>query len=339
MHDISEWARAHGPGLFSASIRLHPSDFVVIESCAIEFSGDGEHDYLWIEKTGANTHWVAGCLAKHSGSPLRDVGYAGLKDRHAVTRQWFSVRRASPVDWNAFTAEGVVILEQKVHRRKLRRGAHRGNTFRIALRSDNIDANIEGIEDRIAVIDRCGVPNFFGEQRFGREGGNIELCRQLFAGRKLSRHQRGIALSAARSLIFNDILDARVRQGSWNTILPGEQANLDGSASVFAVDEVDDELISRCDAHDIHPSGSLWGVGAPQSTGEVAQLEGKIAEEHAEIVAGLIKANVDASSRPLRLRVRDLQRTVEEGVCWLEFSLRKGGYATVVLREIADVTR
>ncbi len=119
--------------------------------------------------------------------------------------------------------------------------------------------------------------------------------------------------------------------------MPGEQANLDGSASVFAVDEVDDELISRCDAHDIHPSGSLWGVGAPQSTGEVAQLEGKIAEEHAEIVAGLIKANVDASSRPLRLRVRDLQCTVEEGVCWLEFSLRKGGYATAVLREIATV--
>ena len=94
---------------------------------------------------------------------------------------------------------------------------------------------------------------------------------------------------------------------------------------------------SRCSAHDIHPSGSLWGAGAPQSTGEVAQLEGEIAEEHAEIAAGLVKAKVDASSRPLRLRVRDLQWTVEEGVCWLEFSLRKGSYATVVLREIVDV--
>ena len=337
MHNISGWARAHGPSLFTASIRVHSSDFVVIESCAIEFSGDGEHDYLWIEKTGANTHWVAECLAKHSGIPLRDVGYAGLKDRHAVTRQWFSVRRTGSVDWDAFTADGVVILEQQVHRRKLRRGAHSGNTFRIALRSDDIDANLEGIRNRIAAIDQGGVPNYFGEQRFGRDGGNIALCRQLFAGRKLSRHKRGIALSAARSFIFNDILDARVRQGSWNTILRGELANLDGSASVFVVKEVDDELVARCSAHDIHPSGSLWGAGAPQSTGEVAQLEGEIAEEHAEIAEGLIKAKVDASSRPLRLRVRDLQWTVEEGVCWLDFSLRKGGYATAVLREFVHV--
>ena len=337
MHDFSGWARAHGPGLFTASIRTHPCEFVVVESCDIEFSGDGEHDYLWIEKTGANTHWVAECLAKHSGVPVRDVGYAGLKDRHAITRQWFSVRRTASVDWDVFTAEGVVILERRVHRRKLRRGAHSGNTFRIALRSDDIDANLEGIENRIAVIDQYGVPNYFGEQRFGRDGGNIALCRQLFAGRKLSRHRRGIALSAARSLIFNDILDARVKQGSWNTILPGELANLDGSASIFAVEDVDGTLVARCNAHDIHPSGSMWGVGAPQSTDIVAQLEGEIAQAHAEIVAGLIKAKVDASNRPLRLRVRDLQFTVEEGVCWLEFSLRKGGYATVVLREIADL--
>ena len=335
MHDIPEWARAHGRGLFAASIRLKPSDFVVVENCGIEFSGDGEHDYLWIEKTGTNTHWVAECLAKHSGIPVRDVGYAGLKDRHAVTRQWFSVRRASPADWNAFTAEGVVILEQKVHRRKLRRGAHSGNSFRIALRSDKIDTNLENREKRVAGIDQCGVPNYFGEQRFGRDGGNIELCRQLFAGRKLSRHKRGIALSAARSLIFNDILDVRVRQGSWNTILPGELANLDGSASVFAVKKVDAELIARCNAHDIHASGSLWGVGAPQSSSNVAELESEVVRSHAEIAVGLTKAKVDASSRSLRLRVRDLRWTVEDGVCWLEFSLRKGGYATTVLREIA----
>ncbi len=231
----------------------------------------------------------------------------------------------------------MLILERKIHRRKLRRGAHSGNSFHIALRSDDIGANLEEIQNRIAIIDQSGVPNYFGEQRFGRDGGNMELSRQLFAGRKLSRHKRGIALSAARSLIFNDILDARVKQGSWNTILPGELANLDGSASVFAVEEVDDELKARCNAHDIHASGSLWGVGAPQSTGKVAQLEGEIAHSHAEIVAGLINAKVDASSRPLRLRVRDLKWTTEDGVCWLEFSLRKGGYATVVLREIADL--
>ena len=309
----------------------------MVECCGFKFSGDGEHDYLWIEKTGTNTHWVAECLAKYGGIPVRDVGYAGLKDRHAITRQWFSVRRAGPVDWGAFSAEGMVILEQKVHRRKLRRGAHSGNSFHIALRSDDIGANLEEIQDRIAVIDQSGVPNYFGEQRFGRDGGNIELSRQLFAGRKLSRHKRGIALSAARSLIFNDILDVRVKQGSWNVVLPGELANLDGSASVFAVEEVDDELVARCNAHDIHPSGSLWGIGAPQSAFDVAKLERDVAQSHAETVAGLTSAGVDASTRPLRLRVRDLQWTVEEGVGWLDFSLPKGGYATTVLREIIDV--
>ena len=337
MNDIPEWARAHGPGLFAASIRAQASDFVVVECCGFEFSGDGEHDYLWIEKIGSNTHWVAECLAKYSGIPVRDVGYAGLKDRHAVTRQWFSVRRAGPVDWDAFTADGMVILEQKVHRRKLRRGAHSGNSFHIALRSDDIGTNLEGIQDRIAVIDQSGVPNYFGEQRFGHGGGNMELGRQLFAGRKLSRHKRGIALSAARSLIFNEILGVRVKQGSWNTVLPGELANLDGSASVFAVEEVDDELISRCDAHDIHPSGSLWGIGAPQSAFDVAHLEREVAQAHAEIAAGLTSAGVDASTRPLRLRVRDLKWTTEDGVCWLDFSLPKGGYATTVLHEIVDL--
>ena len=335
MHDIPEWAYAHGAGLFPATIRSVPSDFVVTENCTIEFSGEGEHDYLLIEKTGNNTHWVAECLAKHAGVPLRDVGYAGLKDRHAVTRQWFSVRRLGVVSWDALAEEGVAILEQQRHRRKLRRGAHKGNKFRIALRSDEIDFHVDELDARLTVIAKQGVPNYFGEQRFGRGGGNIDLCKAMFAGRRLSRAKRSIALSSARSLIFNTILDQRVRDGSWNTILPGELANLDGSASVFAVDEVTDELIARCNAYDIHPSGSLWGDGSPRSSGDVAGLETESAAAHGEIAAGLVAARLDSASRALRLLVSKMQWNVEDGVLWLEFELVKGGYATAVLREIA----
>ncbi len=334
MHDIPEWAYAHGAGLFQATIRSVPSDFVVTENCTIEFSGEGEHDYLWIEKTGNNTHWVAERLAHHAGVPVRDVGYAGLKDRHAITRQWFSVRRLGGASWDAFAEEGIAILDQQRHRRKLRRGAHKGNTFRIALRSNDIDAHLEGLTERLKLIAGQGVPNYFGEQRFGRGGGNIDLCKAMFAGRRLSRAKRSIALSSARSLIFNTILDKRVRDGSWNTILPGELANLDGSASVFAVDEVTDELVARCNAFDIHPSGALWGDGSPRSSAAVADLETASAAEHADIAAGLAAVRLDPASRALRLLVRNLQWNVEDDALWLEFELAKGGYATAVLREI-----
>jgi tRNA pseudouridine13 synthase len=336
MSAVPLWARANGESLFDASIRSVPADFVVTENCDIEFSGEGEHDFLYIEKIGANTHWVAECLAQHGKVPLRDVGYAGLKDRHAITRQWFSVRRLGNVDWNGFSAEGVQILEQQRHRRKLRRGAHASNTFKIALRADNVSARADDINERLAVIAQAGVPNYFGEQRFGRGGGNIDLCHSMFAGRRLSRAKRSIALSAARSLIFNTILDTRVTQGSWNEILPGELANLDGSASVFAVASVDDELVRRCAEQDIHPSGSLWGDGSPRATGEVAALEQDVAAKYPTIAAGLIAARMESASRSLRLRVSDLAWQIEKDVVWLQFKLAKGGYATVVLRELAS---
>ncbi len=335
MSAIPLWPSAIGENLFDATIRSVPSDFVVTEKCDIEFSGEGEHDFLWIEKTGTNTHWVAECLAKHGNVPLRDVGFAGLKDRHAITRQWFSVRRLGTVDWNEFSEAGVEILEQQRHRRKLRRGAHSSNAFKIALRAENLAACADEINARLTIIAQDGVPNYFGEQRFGRGGGNIELCKSMFAGRRLSRAKRGIALSAARSLIFNAILEQRITQGSWNKILPGELANLDGSGSVFAVTDVDEELIRRCDEQDIHPSGSLWGDGSPRCTGEVAALEAAAAERYSEIAAGLIAARMEPASRALRLRVSELSWQIEQDALWLEFELAKGGYATAVLREIA----
>lgn len=309
---LPDWARALGEPLCSCRIRSQPSDFVVVEQLDIEFSGDGEHDWLQIEKTGANTAWVAGRFAKHAGVHERDVGYAGLKDRHAVTTQWFSVRRPSGVgtNWDDFDADGVRILEVRRHYRKLKRGTHSGNAFRIALRGADVPGQSDAIAERLATITGQGVPNYFGEQRFGHDGGNIELGEAVLAGRRMSRNKRSIGLSALRSLAFNNELGARIEAGTWNTLLPGDKANLDGSGSVFDVDTPTEELEQRCAAQDIHPCGSLPAID---------------------------RLKVKAAHRPLRVRVGNAAMHDEGDAVWLEFELPRGSFATAVLREIADL--
>ena len=312
MSSLPDWARALGPPLFAGRIRTAPEEFEVTEYLDIAFSGDGEHDWLWIEKIGANTHWVADQLAKHAGIPQRDVGYAGLKDRHAVTRQWFSVRRPSGAsEWQDFKAPGVRILEQQRHVRKLRRGAHRGNRFRIAIRADDIAASSSAITERLAMIEAQGVPNYFGEQRFGHGGANVALGQAVLEGRRVPRHKRSIGISALRSFRFNQELDRRVTGGSWDTLVAGDLANLDGTGSVFEVDEVTPDLERRCAELDIHPCGLLPEIP---------------------------EARVEASHRPLRMRVRDLRWEVEADALWLEFRLGRGSYATAVLREVVSMS-
>ena len=336
---LPDWARAHGAPLFAAGIRSRPSDFVVAEQLAIEFSGEGEHDYLHVRKTGANTQWVARQLARHADVALVDVGFGGLKDRHAETTQWFSVRRKSGTSdpWSTFDIEGVRILRHRRHRRKLRRGAHKANEFRIALRADVPVQVGDAIVERLRRIESFGVPNYFGEQRFGFDGGNLDLARRCFKGDRLSRDKRSIAISAARSFVFNEILAARVIEKSWNHICQGDVANLDGSASIFMITEVDDKLRQRCDAMDIHPTGSLWGSGAPLGSHEIAELERTVACRHPELLEGLQGVSMDASSRALRLPVRELRWDIDSDALWLEFLLPRGAYATAVLREIAGV--
>ena len=162
-----------------------------------------------------------------------------------MTGQWFSVRRrkSAGTDWRQLSLADVVLLGQGRHRKKLRRGAHSGNRFEIVLR--NIRALEGNLEDRLNLIAAAGVPNYFGEQRFGRDGGNLQLARDAFSGRRLRRQSRSLALSAARALLFNNVLDARLLDGSWNVLQPGDCASLDGSNSVFRVDEVDSRLSER----------------------------------------------------------------------------------------------
>ena len=317
---LPDWARAHGHPLFVARIRSTPADFNVTEILGWDLSGDGEHDYLWIEKTGANTEWVARQLARHAEVPAKDVGYAGLKDRHAVTRQWFSVPRWHAPDWSALVVDGVQVIEVARHQKKLRRGAHRGNRFRIVLRGEAIGRHEEELAARMETIRAQGVPNYFGDQRFGRDGANLELADAWAAGKRLPRHKRSLAISTMRSFLFNESLDGRVRDGTWNRLLPGDTANLDGTGSVFEVAELDAELESRCAAMDIHSAGTLAGEGC---------RNGPDAWRTA-----LDAARIQPGARSFRLRVADAACTVEDAAACLSFTLGRGAFATAVIREI-----
>lgn len=321
---LPDWARAGGGPSFAAVIRTHPEDFQVIEELGWDFTGEGEHDYLWIEKRGANTEWVARQLAKHADVPVRDVGFAGLKDRHAVTRQWFSVPRRHLPDWSRLDVEGVRVVDIRRHNRKLRRGAHRGNRFRIVMRCDR-PVDPDELDARIDLIRRRGVPNYFGEQRFGRGGGNLALADEWASGARLPRHKRGIAISTVRSFCFNKTLHGRVISGTWDQLQDGDKANLAGTGSVFDVDAVNLDLERRCGDMDIHPAAELPGDGS-----EIANCDWQQA---------LADAGVKPAWRSLRLVIPDLMAEIGAGEVTLSFSLGRGAFATSVLRELAETRR
>ncbi len=335
---MQELPHAFGPPPLVARLRASPEDFQVEEILGYDADGAGEHALLWVEKRGANTDWVARELAKFAGVAQVAVGYAGLKDRHAVTRQAFSVQLAGKPDpdWSAFPHAEVKVLAATRHSRKLKRGALRGNRFMLTLREvqgDRTDA--ERVLEQMALR---GVPNYFGEQRFGREGGNVDQARAMFGGRRVERDKRSFLLSAARSHIFNNVLAARVERGAWDSPLDGEIWSLAGSRSWFGPEPFTDVLADRLARADIHPSGALWGQREPPTQGEAGALEREIGAANDDLVTGLAAARMDQERRPLRLMPKDLTwRWLDEGSLELVFELPAGAYATVVVRELASV--
>jgi len=335
---MSELPYASGTPPLVARLRSTPEDFRVDEILGYDAEGSGEHALLWVEKRGANTDWVARELAKFAGVSPVAVGYAGLKDRHAVTRQMFSVQLAGKPDpdWSTFPHEEVKVLAATRHSRKLKRGALRGNRFVLVLRE--VQGDHAAAEQVLAAIASRGVPNYFGEQRFGREGRNVEQARAMFGGRRVDRDRRSMLLSAARSHIFNQVLAARVERGAWDCPLDGEIWSLAGSRSWFGPEPFDEVLAERLARGDIHPSGPLWGQGEPPSQGEAGELERTIGAANEDLIAGLAAARMDQERRPLRLIPKDLAwRWLDDSSLELAFELPAGAYATVVVRELANV--
>jgi tRNA pseudouridine13 synthase len=335
MHELPY---AHGNPPLTARLRATPEDFLVEEILGYDADGTGEHALLWVEKRGANTDWVARELAKFAGVPQVAVGYAGMKDRHAVTRQTFSVQLAGKPDpdWSAFPHAEAKVLAATRHSRKLKRGALRGNRFVLGLRE--VQGDRATAEQVLAQIAARGVPNYYGEQRFGREGGNVAQARAMFGGRRVDRDKRSFLLSAARSQIFNSVLAARVERGAWDSPLEGEIWSLAGSRSWFGPEPFTGLLAERLARADIHPSGPLWGQGEPPSQGEAGALEREIGAAYDDLAAGLAAARMDQERRPLRLLPKDLRWHWQgDDALELSFELPAGAYATVVVRELASI--
>lgn len=331
---------AHGPAVLRATLRAAPEDFIVEELDGFQASGSGEHLLLRIQKRGMNTAFAAQRIARWAGVAESAIGYAGLKDRHAVTRQRFSVwlpkKVAPPLE--TLDSDDLQVLDATWHSRKLPRGALAGNRFILALR--DVQGERSAIQARLQAIAVRGVPNVFGEQRFGREGGNVDHALAMFAGRRVRREQRGILLSSARSQLFNQVLQARIAADCWDRPLAGEVWMLDGSHSVFGPEPFDAGLATRLAAFDIHPTGPMWGRGALRSRDEAARLESEaIADERAlALRAGLEAAGLKQERRSLRLPVRELAWDwLRDDVLQLRFALPAGSYATAVLAELGTM--
>jgi tRNA pseudouridine13 synthase len=319
-------------------LRATPEDFAVEERLGFEPDGDGAHLLLKVRKRGANTEWVARMLARHAGAAVRDVGFAGLKDRHAIAEQWFSVPAgaAQPESWLELRDAEFAVVAVHRHRRKLRRGALAGNRFRIRVRE--LRGELQAIAARVEVIRSRGVPNYFGIQRFGIDGSNLRaLAEWTFEGRELrARSARSFTLSAGRSLLFNAVLAERVGQATWDRLEPGDVANLDGSGSIFDVGALTPELEQRCLGLDIHPTGPLWGSGQLRVSGAVAELETAVAERFEAVGGALAGAGLEQERRSLRLRVDGLEAHWIEDTLELVFGLGPGEFATAVLRELGE---
>ncbi len=337
-----------------ATFKLQPQDFMVDEHLGFDCSGEGEHVWVLIRKTGINTVEAAQRLARAAGISLKDVSWSGLKDRHGVCRQWLSLHmpgRATP-DFASVLSDELHIERLERNSRKLRRGSHRSNAFVIRLRhltplSDTLDMTqaLTALESALAQIQQQGVPNYFGEQRFGFD--NINKAQAWFSRqyRPQNTTERGLLLSAARAAIFNAVLSERVGAGTWNHYLDGDVMNLAGSASVFVPDADDEHVAQRIAIMDIHPTGPMWGrstARSPCPQAACAELEQGVAEGFAGLTKGLVQHQVDASRRSLRLPVQALHYRLLENQSptgpdlELSFELPSGSYATAVLHDLIE---
>lgn len=331
--------RAYGGACGTAVLKAVAEDFQVDEVLDIPLAGEGEHLWLWVEKRELNTEEAAKRIAKAAGVPLRLISYAGLKDRQALTRQWFSLHLPGKTDPDLSTAESASlrILKQQRHTRKLQRGAHSANGF--TLRLTQLDADRAALEQRLQLIATNGVPNYYGLQRFGYEGGNIAHARHFADERKLpeKRNIRSRLLSAVRSYLFNKVLAERVLAQTWNQALPGDLLAFTDSRSFFLAEEAQCSD-PRLEKLDLHPTGPLWGVGQSAATGVEQQLEQALAQQEPTLVAWLADAGMSHERRILRLPISGLSwHYPGSDILQLEFVLPAGCFATVVVRELVDL--
>lgn len=376
----STLAYAYGGPLAAGVIRAVPEDFFVDEQLGFDPCGEGEHVYLHIEKRCLTTLAVRDKIVSLAGCKPMDVGYAGLKDKWAVTRQWFSVYLpgGDQLQWQDLAEDDQQQAYLKVnkvvrHARKLKRGAHKANSFRLLVSSigQPVDELRDGLAEKIALICKHGMPNYFGEQRFGKN--NLAKARGLFASNKrMPREQRSLCLSAARSYLFNCVLNARIDAANWNRYISGDVLMLDGSRSQFVADKTPEQSIAekstpeqstpdqsiseqsisqqsieagdnflatlerRLLEGDIHITGPMCGRGSTAVHSVAERLESDTLVNELALIEGLDRQGVDAARRPLRVIPQQFEWHLDSEKIHLSFILPTGSYATVLIRELIE---
>lgn len=338
----ADWPSIAGVPQATAVLRSQPEDFRVDEELGFAPEGEGEHVFLRLQKRRLNTADLAQRLSSLSGIHPRDIAFSGMKDRNAVTRQWFSVRMAGKEepDWQQLEASGdVQVMAVERHRRKLKRGVHRSNRFTLVLRELNGD-RVE-LEQRLGRLAEQGAPNYFGPQRFGRDGRNLEQAKRwmLGSGSRMSRQKRGLLLSVLRAQLFNSLLADRVVKGDWHRVLAGDTCVLHGTRSQFLCERPDEDIQERCRSGDLHPALPLWGRGLEERNDAISLRWRAVLAAQAEICAFLAQQGLDCGWRPARLIPDDFcWDFCDDGSLQLEFRLGAGCYATALLAELVRYT-
>ncbi|OCJ19718.1 tRNA pseudouridine(13) synthase TruD [Serratia sp. 14-2641] len=338
--DMANLTWLHGKPAATGVLKANPEDFVVVEDLGFTPDGEGEHLLVNIRKNGCNTQFVADYLAKFAGIHARSVSYAGLKDRHAVTEQWFCLHlpgKESP-DLRQFALEGCEVLQAARHLRKLRIGTLKGNEFTLVLRQIS---DRQEVEQRLQAIAAGGVPNYFGSQRFGRGGNNLTMARRWANDeiRVKERSKRSFYLSASRSALFNLITSQRLANQQQQTVLEGDALQLTGRGSWFvAKAEELATLQQRLDAGELMITAPLPGDGEPGTAAEVLEFEQSCLAQQPELLSLLKRERVEPARRALLLQPQKMQwNWWDDFTVELRFWLPAGSFATSVVREIMQL--
>ncbi|MCL7945263.1 tRNA pseudouridine(13) synthase TruD [Marinobacter sp. ATCH36] len=336
-----DWPTSGGSRVASAVLKSSPEDFFVDEDLPLPDDPErgGEHLCIRLEKRGDNTDYVARQLATFSGCRHFDVGFCGLKDRHAVTRQWFSVYRpgqeSEDAEFVTEVARNWRVIQHHRQSRKLRRGDHRSNFFELVLH--DVVGDPDAIDRALGRLRDVGCPNYFGPQRFGHNGANLDRALTMDpsklnrrGARNAKKRGRGrstsgsgdsknvLYFSAARSWLFNEVLAFRVQNGSWLEPLEGEPG--------------------AGEDQDIIITGPLWGDGGTDAVSVQGEIERAVVARHPDLAAVFATTRMKPERRPLRM--------VPEGLEWqwqdsdqlqLKFRLSPGQYATSLLSDVFDI--
>jgi tRNA pseudouridine13 synthase len=324
----------------AATVRLHPEDFVVQEIPAFAPSGSGEHLFMWITKKNLTTEEAVARICRALAVDARGAGYAGMKDRRAITTQMVSVpfaadRRESEA--LGLDVEGISVATATRHQHKLRPGHLKGNRFSIVLR----DLPRESVPEVVSELEgagKMGVPNAFGPQRFGRAGDNAERAMEWLSGEARGpgdKRARRLLFSALQAHLFNRVLERRKREGTWTRPLFGDLLKKRDTGGIFACTDVD-ECAERAGRGEVCPTGPIFGAKMRWPEGEPARIEREVL---ADMAGGPTlfddhRALGEGSRRPLTLYADELvvERMKEhDDALRVHFVLPKGGYATTLL--------